>query len=234
MSMLSDVVRYYYHRLVLNDARRFDQSGIVVFHGDRRSGKTARAAQLLHTARLRYPGLVILSNIYHVDIDHQYRSWNELFELLPDDDKDPRYPNGILILFDEAQLSLEANDFRDFPGSFLEVICQLGHIDTQLIVTTQEYDRLVKQIREQADVIADTEVIVPTRVARIRWFRRRVWVKRQTTSDPKKLRQLAPYKTETFHISDEIYMLYHTKEFVRSFKKTVKDGLKQRVWELEP
>lgn len=124
------------------DPDRYKNTAIIIFEGEQGSGKTIAAVQYIYEEMRKYPLAQFSANI---DVKGQT-------ELLEDIDQILETDNGIygqLNLLDEVQNWFNSNESKNVPVEFVGEICQQRKQAKAIIGTTQRFNRMSKQLRQE-------------------------------------------------------------------------------------
>ena len=125
---------------------RYKDTGIIIFEGEQGSGKTIAAVHYIYTQLEKYPSASFSSNI---DVTGQKELLDGLEKVIDSD-------NGIygqLNLIDEIQNWLNSNESKNVPVEFIGEICQQRKQAKQIIGTTQRFNRMSKQLRQECSLL---------------------------------------------------------------------------------
>ncbi|MCM1328078.1 MAG: zonular occludens toxin domain-containing protein [Ruminococcus sp.] len=124
------------------DPDRYNNTAIIIFEGEQGSGKTIAAVQYIYEELRKYPLAQFSANI---DVKGQT-------DLLQDIDQIINSDNGIfgqLNLLDETQNWFNSNESKNVPIEFVGELCQQRKQAKAIIGTTQRFNRLSKQLRQE-------------------------------------------------------------------------------------
>ncbi len=124
------------------DPDRYNNTAIIIFEGEQGSGKTIAAVQYIYEELRKYPLARFSSNI---DVKGQELLLTDLNQIIESD-------NGIygqLNLIDEVQNWLNSNESKNVPVEFVGEICQQRKQAKAIIGTTQRFNRMSKQLRQE-------------------------------------------------------------------------------------
>lgn len=124
------------------DPDRYSNTAIIIFEGEQGSGKTIAAVQYIYEELRKFPLAQFSANI---DVKGQT-------ELLQDINQIIESNNGIygqLNLLDETQNWFNSNESKNVPIEFVGEICQQRKQAKAIIGTTQRFNRLSKQLRQE-------------------------------------------------------------------------------------
>lgn len=124
------------------DPDRYSDTAIIIFEGEQASGKTISAVQYIYEQMRKYPLARFSANI---DVKGQSCLLEGLEQIIDSD-------NGIygqLNLIDEVQNWLNSNESKNVPVEFIGEICQQRKQAKAIIGTTQRFNRMSKQLRQE-------------------------------------------------------------------------------------
>jgi len=134
-------------RDVLNrDPDEFPLFGIHCFCGEQGSGKTSALVAMLREIKEKYPKAIILSNFDCIYADGLIKDWRDI--VFTENGK-----QGIVIALDELQNWFSTSESKDFPPEMLQEICQQRKQHKMVIGTSQRFQRMAKQLREQVNYL---------------------------------------------------------------------------------
>jgi hypothetical protein len=138
-------VRLVTDRLSL-DPDRFDFYGVHIFAGPQGSGKSIAAMHLIKLLKEKYPLVKVRSNISINFQDGEINDWTDLLNT-----NNGIY--GLINFIDELQNWFSSLDSKGFPPEMLTEITQQRKQANCIIGTSQVFERLAKQIREQITLL---------------------------------------------------------------------------------
>ncbi len=124
------------------DPDRYNNTAIIIFEGEQGSGKTIAAVQYIYEELRKYPLAQFSANI---DVKGQTELLEGLEQIIESD-------NGVfgqLNLIDEVQNWLNSNESKNVPVEFVGEICQQRKQAKAIIGTTQRFNRMSKQLRQE-------------------------------------------------------------------------------------
>lgn len=134
-------------RDILNrDPDEFPQYGIHCLCGEQGSGKTSALVAKLRELKQKYPKVIILTNFDCIYSDGLIKDWRDI--VFTENGK-----QGIVIALDEIQNWFSTNESKDFPPEMLQEICQQRKQHKMVIGTSQRFQRMAKQLREQVNYL---------------------------------------------------------------------------------
>lgn len=136
------IIRDYFNK----DVDAFDIHGIHLVVGVQGRGKTITLVHLVRKLKHLYPELKVFSNMSMTFSDGSIHSVEDLCS--HDVGK-----TGKIEVIDECQNWFNSNESRNFPPEALGEICQQRKEYSLMLLTTQVYNNLVAQIKNQVDHI---------------------------------------------------------------------------------
>lgn len=124
------------------DPDRYSNTAIIFFEGEQGSGKTIAAVQYIYDELRKFPLAQFSSNI---DVKGQKELLQDINQIIESD-------NGIygqLNLLDETQNWFNSNESKNVPVEFVGEICMQRKQAKAIIGTTQRFNRLSKQLRQE-------------------------------------------------------------------------------------
>ncbi len=124
------------------DPDRYPNNAIIIFEGEQGSGKTIAAVQYIYEEMRKYPLAQFSANI---DVKGQTSLLEDINEIIETD-------NGIfgqLNLIDETQNWFNSNESKNVPIEFVGELCQQRKQAKAIIGTTQRFNRMSKQLRQE-------------------------------------------------------------------------------------
>ena len=128
------------------DPDRYNNTAIIIFEGEQGSGKTIAAVQYIYEELRKYPLAQFSANI---DVKGQSGLLEDINQILETD-------NGIygqLNLLDEVQNWFNSNESKNVPVEFVGEICQQRKQAKAIIGTTQRFNRMSKQLRQETTIL---------------------------------------------------------------------------------
>lgn len=124
------------------DPDRYKNTAIIIFEGEQGSGKTIAAVQYIYEELRKYPLAQFSANI---DVKGQSELLEDINQIIESD-------NGIygqLNLLDEVQNWFNSNESKNVPVEFVGELCQQRKQSKAIIGTTQRFNRMSKQLRQE-------------------------------------------------------------------------------------
>ena len=182
------------------DPDHYPDTGIIIFEGEQGSGKTLSAVQYIYTQLQKYPLAVFSSNI-------NVAGQESLLEGIEDvlDSSNGIY--GQINLIDEIQNWFNSNESKNVPIEFVSEICQQRKQCKCIVGTTQRFNRMSKQLRQECTMLCKPMTILGC-LTIVRCYKPNV----DADGVVKKARFLRSY---FFVHSDELRNAYDTYEKVK-------------------
>lgn len=124
------------------DPDRYKNTAIIIFEGEQGSGKTIAAVHYIYEELRKYPLAKFSANI---DVKGQSELLEDINQIIESD-------NGIygqLNLLDEVQNWFNSNESKNVPVEFVGEITQQRKQAKAIIGTTQRFNRMSKQLRQE-------------------------------------------------------------------------------------
>lgn len=121
----------------------FREYGFTIFCGRQGSGKSMSMVEYLNYMHKKYPNCLIITNFKYAYSDKLMKNWRDLLTIRNGND-------GVIFAIDEIQNEYNSDSWKDFPESLLSEICMQRKQKIKIVATSQVYNRVVKQIREQS------------------------------------------------------------------------------------
>jgi len=147
---------FYFVYLVFKDVflyiksggRRFGEYGLTLYCGKQGAGKTTAMVQYLEQMRKKYPKCLIYTNFGYKKETAPITSWRDLISCTNGTD-------GVIFAFDEIHAEFSSSDWQDFPPDLLRQVSQQRKQAIKIVGTSQRFNRIVKQLREQAFTVVE-------------------------------------------------------------------------------
>ena len=133
--------RFILDRLTLNPDR-YNDTGIFIFEGEQGSGKTISAIHYIKMQLEKNPLATFSANLEVEGQKELLEDWRQIITT----------ENGIygqLNLIDEIQNWFNSNETKDISLDFIGEICQQRKQAKAIIGTTQHFNRMCKQLRQE-------------------------------------------------------------------------------------
>lgn len=135
------------YKKIKSKQRKFNEYGLTIFCGMQGDGKTISMVEKLEQIRHEYPEITICTNFGYVHEDVPLTDWLQILEL--------RNPAGIVFAIDEIQNEFSVYDTRNFSENILRTVTQQRKQGIKIYATSQHFNRVVKQLREQTFEVVD-------------------------------------------------------------------------------
>lgn len=219
-----DFIYLNFARWVLVDllrGKRRGGCGIYCFVGMRGQGKTMSMTAHIERFRARYSSkgqrYVVATNYCYKYQDAAIDDWTDIITIAKD-----CYTKGIpsLIAFDEVQNTFDSLEYKDFPPAMGSFISFVRKYNCEFLVSAQQYDRIPKRIRDNADFIIVCENVFHfDRLFRGYYFEKKNYD--FEFADTKGKKKKSKFIRE-FVADDKFYELYDTKAQVARMVADVK------------
>ena len=213
LSKLCDFIRW---KLVdfcylLINGKQFNLFGVTMFCGRQGSGKTISMVEMLDRIKREFPDCIIVTNFGYINQDYHLTDWRQLLEIRNGE-------NGVVFAIDEIQNEYDNSKWQDFPEGILSVITQQRKQRIKILLTSQVYTRVVKQIREQCFEVVECKTLFG------RWTREKCFDAEDynlliDNPNPEKKFKMPKMWRYSFIQSDFIRNLYNSYEVVEKMKK---------------
>lgn len=206
--------------------------GIYCFVGMRGQGKTMSMTAHIERFRNRYQEkgqeFVVATNYDYIYQDFSIDDWTDIITIAKD-----CYVKGIpsLIAFDEVQNTFDSMEYKDFPPAMGSFISFVRKYNCEFLVSAQQYDRIPKRIRDNADFI----IVCENTGHFDRLFRGYYFEKKSYDfefADTKGKKKKAKFIRE-FIADDKFYELYDTKRQVARMVADAKQEKEKRKAAME-
>lgn len=139
--------------LLSRDPNEFREFGFHCFCGEQGSGKTVSLVQRIIELKQKYPKVKVLTNFDCEYADGIVESWHDIvFE--------NNGIEGIIIALDEVQNWFSTAESKDFPPEMLQEITQQRKQRKMILGTSQRFQRMAKQLREQVNFLYEPFTIL--------------------------------------------------------------------------
>lgn len=207
---------YFTYRDYINKCKekekKFEEFGLRLYCGPQGSGKTTAMVRYLEHIRHKYPRCLIVSNFGYKHQHHAFEDWEDIF----------KYSNGeygIVFAVDEIHSEFSSNDWNLFPEDLLRQVTQQRKQRIQIVGSSQRFNRVVVQLREQAFQVVECRTL----------FRRWTFEKCYSADEyvcvldnPEKKMKLHKLWKNCFVQTDEFRSLFDTYEKIERMKNRYK------------
>ena len=203
-----DVVREL--KLRRQGIKTFKEYGCTIYVNEQGAGKTASMVEYLDRMKKTYPKVKILTNFGYKDEDKPFTDWNDM----------RIYRNGldgVIFAVDEIASEYDNQTWKAFPKWLMREISQQRKQRIKIILSSQVYSDVVKQIRNQCFEV------VECRGVGSRWIFQRAFDAKEynkmidnPTLEMKELKRKWRY---SFIFSDRLRDLYDSYKKVEELKK---------------
>ncbi|RKD23755.1 Zonular occludens toxin (Zot) [Caminicella sporogenes DSM 14501] len=182
--------------------------GIYIFVANPGEGKTLSMVKHIEEKRKEDPTIKVYTNFNYKGQTGAIRCWQDIV----------RAESNSIIALDEAHLTFESTDFRNFPPEMLAQLSLNRKLRKQFICSTQRYERLNKNFRDLANYV----VLCKNHFGLDRWFTRYYFKKidyeAQFTGKKSRADFIKPYVA-----SDDLYRKYNTLQLVEKLAEEIED-----------
>jgi hypothetical protein len=189
-------------RLIKNTVRDFrsdktmDISGVWIYCGLYGEGKTI--SMVREANKLKQKGINIYSNIGIKFQDGHIVSWRDLLDL----------PTNSCICLDELSNLCNSRDWQKMPPELFSLLTQNRKANVRIMATAQIFDNVDKQYRELSRYIIQCSRT--GRLQTLRYYNQRGY--NHVENNRHNLFR------ETYDITDDLYEMYDTYEYVKKLK----------------
>ncbi|MCT4606651.1 MAG: zonular occludens toxin domain-containing protein [Marinisporobacter sp.] len=180
--------------------------GIYIFVANPGEGKTLSMVQHIEERKKADPMLNVYTNFNYKGETGAIRCWQDIV----------RADRNCIIAIDEAHLTFESTDYRNFPPEMLAQLSLNRKLRKQFICSTQRYERINKNFRDLANYV----VLCKNHLKLDRWFTRYYFPKSnyEAQFDGKKAKAefVKPYIA-----SDDLYRKYDTLQLVEQLVEEI-------------
>ena len=196
---------------MLVNGKEFNLYGVTIFCGRQGSGKTISMVEMLDRIKTEFPDCIIITNFGYINQDYIMTDWRQLLEIR-------NGKKGVVFAIDEIQNEYDNSKWQDFPEGILSVITQQRKQRIKILLTSQVYSRVVKQIREQCFEVVECKTFLG------RWTREKCFDAEDynlliDNPNPEKKFKMPKKWRYSFIQSDFIRNLYNSYEVVEKMKK---------------
>ena len=196
---------------ILVNGKEFNLYGVTIFCGRQGSGKTISMVEMLDRIKTEFPDCKIITNFGYINQDDIMTDWRQLLDIR-------NGTNGVVFAIDEIQNEYDNSKWQDFPEGILSVITQQRKQRIKILLTSQVYSRVVKQIREQCFEVVECKTFLG------RWTREKCFDAEDynlliDNPNPEKKFKMPKKWRYSFIQSDFIRNLYNSYEVVEKMKK---------------
>ncbi|WZL73094.1 zonular occludens toxin domain-containing protein [Clostridiaceae bacterium 35-E11] len=182
--------------------------GVYIFVANPGEGKTLSMVQHIEEKRKADPTLKVYTNFNYKGQTGAIRCWQDIV----------RAEKNCIIAIDEAHLTFESTDYRNFPPEMLAQLSLNRKLRKQFICSTQRYERINKNFRDLANYV----VLCKNHLKLDRWFTRYYFPKSnyEAQFDGKKAK--AEY-VKPYVATDKLYKKYDTLQLVEKLVEEIDD-----------
>jgi soluble cytochrome b562 len=190
--------------------KTFGEYGCTIYVNEQGAGKTASMVEYLDRMKRKYPKVKILTNFGYKKEDKAFVDWDDM----------RTYRNGldgVIFAIDEIASEYDNQTWKAFPKWLMREISQQRKQRIKIILSSQVYSDVVKQIRNQCFEVVECRGIGS------RWIFQRAFNAReynQMIDNPTlEMRELKRKWRYSFIFSDRLRDLYDSYKKVEELKK---------------
>ena len=146
----------YIKDMMKRDKEAYPNFGFWLYSGLGGTGKTVAMVEYAHRMKKQYPKLWVVSGIKSLKFADEYiTKWEDVITV--------QNPNGVkygvLILFDEIQLTMASDKWKNAPDNLLEYVSQQRKFYKHVIASSQVFERVNIKLREQTNYVVEVSNI---------------------------------------------------------------------------
>lgn len=180
--------------------------GIYLFVANPGEGKTLSMVKHIEEKKKENPGLKIYTNFNYKGETDKIKCWQDIVKA----------EKNSIIAIDEAHLTFESTDFKNFPVEILSQLSLNRKLRKQFICSTQRYERLNKNFRDLANYV----VLCKNVLKSDRWFTRYYYSKSEYDKQFDGKRSKADF-VRPFIATDSLRNKYNTLDLVSVLSKDI-------------
>ena len=214
---------YYVYKDYINYIKSKDKSfpeyGLTLYCGKQGAGKTVSMVEYLERMRIKYPELLIYTNFNYEKQNGKIKKWQDIVTIR-------NGTKGVLFAFDEIQNEFSSQDWQDFPEGLLREVTQQRKQKIKIVGTSQRFNRVVKQLREQCFTVIECYTLWG------RWTFEKAFDADEyniVMENPDKKGKLHRLWRYNFLHTDELRKLYDTDEKVQALQNKKFVPMKDRI-----
>lgn len=187
-------------------------NGLICFCGSQGSGKTLSAVQYIHNLALRYPKMLIVSNValYFNDVKNKIIDYTGVDQLLTVDNG----KFGVLFFIDEMHIEFNSLESKGMDSNIFELVSQQRKRRVHIVGTSQVFARLAKPFREQFKMCVVCDKVFGS------LFRQAVYQSKNMAFDEDIRSVLNPECVKFYFASPEMFNMYDTLQVIERSRKT--------------
>lgn len=140
------------YKSIRSGVKKFNEYGLTIYCGMQGDGKTISMVEKLEQIRHEFPDVTICTNFGYIHEDFPLTDWLQILEV--------RNPAGVIFAIDEIQNEFSVYDTRNFSENILRTVTQQRKQGIKIYATSQHFNRVVKQLREQTFEVVDCKTIL--------------------------------------------------------------------------
>jgi len=180
--------------------------GVYIFVANPGEGKTLSMVKHIEDKLKQDPKIKIYTNFNYKGETGQIKCWQDIV----------RADENSIIAIDEAHLTFESTDFKNFPPEILAQLSLNRKLRKQFICSTQRYERLNKNFRDLANYV----VLCKNHFKLDRWFTQYYFPKINYEAQFDGKRAKAEY-VRPYIATDKLYSKYNTLQLVERLTEEV-------------
>lgn len=141
-------IKFYDSYQAIKNGTVFEEFGVTMYCGRQGAGKSMAMTEYLERMRAKYPNAIIITNYGYIHQDKAFEDWNDFFSIRNGTD-------GVIFAIDEIQNEFASTAWNKFPEELLQVITQQRKQRIKIVCTSQIFNRVAKQLREQCNDVVD-------------------------------------------------------------------------------
>ena len=141
---------------IKKDRTKYPFFGFWLYSGLGGTGKSVSIIEYAERMKAKYPKLWVVSGLKeYINADEYIYKWEDILEVQNPNGKE----YGCLILFDEIQLTLSSENWKNAPENLLEYISQQRKFFKHIVATSQVFERVNIKLREQTNYVVEVSNI---------------------------------------------------------------------------
>jgi len=173
--------------------------GVYIFVANPGEGKTISMVKHIEEKKADDSSLKVYTNFNFKGENGQIKCWQDIV----------RADKNSIIAIDEAHLTFESTDFKNFPPEILAQLSLNRKLRKQFICSTQRYERINKNFRDLANYV----VLCKNHLKLDRWFSRYYFDKKSYDAQFDGAKAKAEF-IKPYIASDDLYNKYDTLQLV--------------------
>lgn len=198
--------------------KKFNEYGVTLYCGKQGSGKTTAMVEYLERMRKKYPDCLIYTNFDYANQDGAFTDWEQLLTIRNGE-------KGVIFAIDEIHSEFSNNDWSTFPSNLLREITQQRKQRIKIIGSSQRFNRVVVQLREQTFEVIECNTLFG------RWTFTKAFDAddyNAVIDDPEKKLKLRRLWRRSFIQTNKLRSLFDTYAKIEAMRKNYKEGKYKR------